>query len=265
MPVVDASVPPPVESEVPPAVCCACCGQTDCPGCSAPDSRAAVSGELEWEVARTLSWSGLWRTAARASREPGRVFATLPEGRLAPALAFAVVAEGLALGSVGVLVFLAAWAWAPALVVGWWVEQEGGLFAAGALLAMVLVMVGLHGLWGLCIELGARGRGHRAQWLRGARFGLYACGWDLITSPIGVVLTLVTQGPRRCGRLLLAALRAPRLALDAYAVDNRGLDEAARRLGRRISVAVLGVLVLLTSLLLVAAVLVAYARWVGYL
>src|SRR4030095_15471169 len=50
---------------------------------------------------------------------------------------------------------------------------------------------------------GSRKRG------RGVRFGLYACGWDLVTLPLGLFVVALADGPTAAGRALRAAVTQP--------------------------------------------------------
>ena len=74
----------------------------------------------------------------------------------------------------------------------------------------------------------------------GARFGLYACGWDLMTSPLGVVCALLLRGPVRGLAPIGAAARAARPAQRAYLTACRGFDEAAGRRALRLAMVVVG-------------------------
>ena len=57
-------------------------------------------------------------------------------------------------------------------------------------------MVAIHALHGLALDVGAKRQGSRARRARGLRFGLYACGWDLVTLPLGLALVAILEGPR---------------------------------------------------------------------
>lgn len=96
-----------------------------------------------------------------------------------------------------------------------------------ALLLLSLFMVGLHAVWGLVLEGGIRRIGHSTNANRGLRFGLYACGWDLLTSPAGFFASIFTQGAPGLG-LPLAAARVPRRAMRSYLETCRGLTPQER-------------------------------------
>jgi hypothetical protein len=130
--------------------------------------------------------------------------------------------------------------------------------------AFVVCMVGLHLLWGVCLDVGAQQpRAGKSGWQGGARFGLYACGWDLLTSPFGVFGSLLTRGPLRAWLPIGAAVRAPLLAQHAYLAFCLGADEAAQRRARRLAMfVVVGGLCFL--ILLLAAAVASLARRFGY-
>jgi hypothetical protein len=203
----------------------------------------------------------LWFTALASSTEPSRTFGELPDGRVAPALAFALLAETLAIGSVGSLLALSALAIAPELSLRILSTPAFLGAALGLLFGLSLVMVFLHLLWGLCVELGAGSTGGTARFRHGMRFGLYACGWDLLTSPAGVLEGLWSRGLVNAWPPIAQAIRVPRAALRAYVEDCRHLDGSAQRRGTQLSIAVLGAMLLL----LLFVVLLALWRFTQFL
>lgn len=246
------------EGDVPPMVTCAVCRRHDCPGCEVAASPASLAAtRLAWEGKSGPWLQRLWFTALASSTEPGRTFGELPEGRVAPALGFALVAETLAVGSVASLAALFAVALAPDLFLSVFSSPLILAAAAGLVLGLSLIMVGLHLLWGLCVELGAGSTGGTARFRQGMRFGLYACGWDLLTSPAGVMQGLWSRGFVNAWQPIVQAVRVPRVALRAYVEDCRHLDGSAQRRGTQLSIVVLGALLL--SML--AAVLLAVLRF----
>jgi hypothetical protein len=50
---------------------------------------------------------------------------------------------------------------------------------------------------------------------RAVRFGLYACGWDLMSGPLGALMMLVTRGLRDAVALAELAMRVPGRASQA--------------------------------------------------
>lgn len=97
------------------------------------------------------------------------------------------------------------------------------------LLFLVLGVVGIHMWWGLAVEWGVSRAGARASLPTGLRFGLYACGWDLMTSPAGLVTHVAQDGWQRGFSLVRAGAQVPRTAVNAYLVAGRGLSETGRR------------------------------------
>jgi hypothetical protein len=254
----------PEESDVPPMVSCALCRRPDCPGCSvvvAPSGPTTVA--LAWESGRGHWLKRVWLTALAGSIEPHKTFGELPEGSVTPALTFALLAETLALASVASALALAALAVTPEFSLP--ILSTPVFLAAGlaSLFALALLMVLLHVLWGLCIELGALTTGGRARFDQGLRFGLYACGWDLVTSPAGIIGGLLSRGFAGAWRPIVQAARVPRAALRAYVEDYRKLAPAAQRRGLQLSVGVLGTLCL-ALLLAVVLALYHFAKSLGY-
>ena len=100
-------------------------------------------------------------------------------------------------------------------------------------MVLVLAMVSLHALHGLALDLAARRYGGRRT-ARGLRFGLYACGWDLITLPLGLLFVALSSGLAAARRAAPLGLTAPAHASQAYLVGVHGLSpENARLAGRR--------------------------------
>jgi hypothetical protein len=226
-------------------VTCARCGRPECVGC-APPTGSLTRSALPWEDARG-SWSErLWRTALATSTEPRLTFGQLPEGPLLPAFLFAIAAELLAIGSLALVATPLLWMVAPYLVGDLLRSPDIMTGAAGLVLLAILTMVGLHALWGLCLELGALTCGAGARFSLGLRFGLYACGWDLLTSPAGVVQGLAGRGLVGAWKPIASAARVPRSAMDAYLQQRRQLTPAARRRAVLFSLAILGGLGLLS-------------------
>jgi hypothetical protein len=120
--------------------------------------------------------------------------------------------------------------------------------------ALAAMMVGLHVLHGLAIDRAAQRFGSKKRG-RGVRFGLYACGWDLVTLPLGLLVVALGDGPTAAGKALGAALTTPALATRAYlggfhALDPQRVRAAARHAGR--TTALLGLVGLVALAWLVA-------------
>ena len=244
------------DSIAPPIAVCVSCGLTSCAGCAGALRPASA---VAWEDTSQVWWRRLWRTALTSSLEPQRFFGQLPRGNVSEALAFALCAEVFALGSLALLGAFGLWCIAPGLVH----ELLASSAACRTLLltwvAFVLCMLALHALWGACLDWGAQSRSGN----NGVRFGLYACGWDLLTSPIGMLAALLTRGPRLGWAPVGAAARAPGLAQRAYLERCLGVDRAAQRRARRCAVVVLSGGMLLVVLIFVVA-LVSLASRFGY-
>jgi hypothetical protein len=147
------------------------------------------------------------------------------------ALSFAFLCETFALCSFGILGLLLGY-----LVMPLWTTQllltPSFWPAAGVLLsALVAGMVTIHLAWGRLLEQAIAAQGRPAEKLQGLCFGLYACGWDFITSPMGITCALLLRG-RGAGGALLAALRVPSQAMGHY-LRGRGLDEPERKAALR--------------------------------
>ncbi len=229
----------PVDSfEVPAAILCACCGQSDCFGCSsATDTESGVLAIIPWERANTGTWSRLWATANATTQGAESFFAVLPDGEIRAAMRFAVLAELLAVGSmVVVLVPLAALA-LPTVALA--VVREGALgltvlrWVALGVPALALWMVLAHVTHGAALDAGARRQGALPQRRRALRYGLYACGWDLMAGPLGFVVTLFSKGFRAAFALIELSVNAPGKAANAllqgiYRLPSEGVARARR-------------------------------------
>jgi len=176
--------------DVPAAVLCAFCGQSDCAGCLPSDQASSgVVAIIPWERPGAGGWSRLWATANATTQGADSFFSALPDGDVSPALRFAMLAEVLAVASlIALAVPLAALA-LPSLALE--VVQSPAL--RGNALRWLLIGVPLLATWmviahathGVALDVGASRQGARPQRRRALRFGLYACGWDLMTMPLG--------------------------------------------------------------------------------
>jgi len=218
---------------------------------------------MPWEDTPRPWLERLWQTALDTSTEPERVFAELTSGRVSPALRFAILSETLALGSLVLLGSGGLWLGAPELGRKLARDPEAIAAGLGLLAGSVLLMLVLHVLWGICLDVGA-GLGRGPLDVRhGARFGLYACGWDLMTSPIGVFWSLLFAGPLRGFAPVGAAARAARPAQRAYLETCRGFGANERRRGVRLAIVVVGGVVAFTGVALFVA-LIALSHQLGY-
>lgn len=199
----------------------------------------------------------LWSTAKLTTLSSDSFFAALPDGELAGPLRFAVLAEGLAVLGMGVVALPVVLAFAP-----WLLEAVGRDAYLRAWLikvlglgmpALALFMVVLHTLHGLSLDLGARRVGARARTSRGLRFGLYSCGWDLITLPAGIGMLAITDGFGAARRAAPMSLTVPRSATRAFLRGVYQLDGDAFRKASRSSMWIAGLLAVVAGAVFAAA------------
>jgi hypothetical protein len=224
--------------EVPATVVCAVCGLPDC-SCEVdrPSAFSGVVAIVPWERPGGTVLSRLWATAKLATLSPAAFFSALPPGGIvAPAL-FAVLAELLsALGlvvTVGALALLLLPAVGPELMTNLMLRQLLAQIAAWGVPGLSFAMVLLHAAHGVALDAAARRLGSR-QPGRGLRFGLYGCGWDLVTLPLGLLLLTLTDGPLTALRHSARGLTAPNSAALSYLVHVHHFErEQALRASRR--------------------------------
>lgn len=255
------------ETDIPPTVWCAHCGQSHCEGCAPPVSSSrqdpASRGEhpgFLWERADT-SGSAYWLRFSRSALQtiqPER-FAWGGASPVLRMLQFAIVAESLAILSFALPVLAVLAALFPSLA--WAVAHSAEMAGLGLALLFVAVVgvLALHVLWGLALELGAWLSGAKLDLGRGQRFALYACGWDVLSSPAGFLLVagLLDVGAARGA--LNAGFKAPREALRAY-LGSRGID--AEKQGKAVAVSfVITGGIFLGALIGVPAYWIAQALW----
>jgi hypothetical protein len=241
---------------VPAAVLCAVCGRPDCAGCVLEaKSTGAADGAIPWEVRGAPLWRALWSTAHRSTVDGPAFFAQLSGKRILSPLRFALLSELCAIGSLAVVavplayVAVPEWAWA--------LWQVAGTFrlSAACVLAVVtfsVVMVALHALWAFGIELGLRIQGEPVRLAASLRYGLYACGWDLLTSPFGLVAGASVNGWSQAFSDTRQAMRVARSATLAYAERGRGVAPERARRALTVAMAVTGLVVGLGGLAVIA-------------
>jgi len=243
--------------DVPAAILCAYCGQADCEGCLADGDHSGVVAIVPWERAGGL-WTRLWSTATLTTTSAESFFAALPSGQLGSALRFAVLAELLAISTIAAVVAGLVAALLPELTYHAVLDPALRLAVLRGLAlgipGFTLWMVGAHCLHGWALDRGARLNGGARRSRQAIRFGLYACGWDLMASPVGAVATLFTKGLSATAALVGLAVRAPREACRSLLRGVYGLDEPsaarARRTASRWAAAIAGVSGLGTVMLL---------------
>jgi len=226
--------------DVPAAVVCALCGDPDCAGCGHEDEPTQTSGIVAivpWERPGPAP-GRLWTTAKLSTLSADSFFAALPDGELAAPLRFAVWCELLAVLGMGVVAIPLVLAFAP-----WLFEAIGRDAWLRSVLAkalgvgvpgLALLMVVLHSAHGFGLDMGARRVGAKARLARGLRFGLYSCGWDLVTLPAGIGLLAITDGfgaARKAAPLSLLVPQRATLAFlrGVYQLDAENSTRAARR------------------------------------
>jgi hypothetical protein len=92
--------------------------------------------------------------------------------------------------------------------------------------ALALWMVAAHATHGAALDRGASRQGGRPQRRRALRFGLYACGWDLMAGPLGAVYALFTSGRAGVAELARSSVRVPGRASRALLSGVYGLPPA---------------------------------------
>lgn len=185
--------------DVPAAVVCLVCGELDCTGCEERDqSRSGIVAIVAWERTAVPALTRLWATARSTTRDAETFFELLPDGPVMPALRFAAICELLAAASMLLLVVPIAAVVAP----DWLKHVALDPHARGIALRVVFLgvpavatfLVFAHAVHGLSIDVGATASGARRARSRALRFGLYACGWDLVLGPLGVVVVALKEG-----------------------------------------------------------------------
>jgi hypothetical protein len=239
--------------EIPAAIVCALCGSADCPGCAEEKTKSGIVAIVPWERSGSVM-SRLWTTARSTTRDAEGFFHSLPDGQVWPALRFAMLAETFAATAM-----LVCFAGLMTLVFPMYVVS---LIASGPTLvirALTLAIPGLatllvaaHAVHGLALEMGT-GEGNRKA-TRGLRFGLYACGWDLVIGPFGFVVVAIKEGLGAAFGLAKLAVGLPSRSARAYLKGAHHLegDQASGALRASYVAAVIATIV--CAVLLLAAV-----------
>jgi len=253
--------------DVPAAVVCAFCGDADCPGCRdhlEDLSRSGIVSVVAWERAGVPVLARLWSTARSTTRDAEGFFELLPDGPLMPAFRFAALCELLA-SAAAFVSFLAV----AAVIAPEWL-QHLALDPRARSVALRVIVLGLpafagmlvvaHAAHGLSIDAGATRNGARSARSRALRFGLYACGWDLVMGPLGAVVVALKEGLHASASLASALSGLPTRATQAFLRGCYRLDGDRARsalgtsyVGATVATLVFAVIVLvaLTALVLV--------------
>jgi hypothetical protein len=232
--------------DVPAAVVCAACGQPDCAGECANDLNETTHGSgviaiVPWERPGLALFERLWSTARLATLSCEAFFARLPEGEFAPALRFAILAELTALAVHAVAAAPLLWLLVRLLVpgVGDAMVESAELRSMtvratlGGIPILAAAMVAFHVLHGIALDYAARKAGSTRRRQRGVRFGLYACGWDLVTLPLGLLVVALRDGTKALRQAAPLGMRVPAMASYAYLRGVHQLTEdQARRAAR---------------------------------
>lgn len=245
--------------DVPAAVVCAHCGDPDCGGCLHDDEPTGASGIVAivpWERPGLGGPQRLWSTAKLSTLGAESFFGALPDGEVATALRFAVLAELLSVAGICVVLVPVALAFVPWVFEllsrdAWFRELVARALMVGVP-GLALVMVGVHAVHGISLDLGARRIGARPKPVRGLRFGLYSCGWDLVTLPAGLAMLAITNGFREARRAAPLSLTVPRRATLAFLRGVYRLDDTGAQHASRFAIALTGGLIVLGSLVAVA-------------
>jgi hypothetical protein len=250
----------PVDSffDIPAAVLCASCGQADCPGCTpASENESGVVAIVPWERKGSI-WARLWATANATTQGAEAFFAVLPDGEIPPAMRFALVAELLAVASMATLLVPLAALVLPNLALE--IVQSPPLRASAlrwlsfGVPALALWMIAAHVTHGAALDAGARRQGARPQRRRAMRFGLYSCGWDLMSGPLGALVMLVSRGVRDAVEVAEIAMRVPGRASAALLSGVYQLPPDAVARARRIGSAAAALLAFASAGMIAAVV-----------
>lgn len=222
---------------------------------------ALPSTELPWE--KSMGLPSLWRTALQVTVNSEQVGAMFVGQGVMRAALFAFLAELFAVGSLAMTLGLLVVAFFPKQVFAALLDAafmtDVLRITAGIVVGLASTLVLLHWLWTLGTELGA----WRNDLPRRVRTGLalsgYSCGWDLITSPFGILAVLFTRGWRQIAPTLNAALRAPRRCSVAHLEQARGFSLEQRQAVFSFAAWLTGPIVLALSLALLVAFVLAMA------
>lgn len=223
--------------EVPATVVCAGCGDPACAGCVIEAAnQSGVVAIIPWERPGVGFWRRLWQTSTLATLHARTFFGALPDGEISTALSFALLCETIAVSGLALGVALLGLLFLPSLPRLLW--DDPGLShtvfrgAGAAVVMLVFAMVSLHAIHGVALDAAARRYGGR-RFGRGLRFGLYSCGWDLITLPFGLLITALSGGLAAARRAVPLGLTAPAQASEAFLVGMHGLSPETARLAAR--------------------------------
>lgn len=253
--------------DVPAAVVCAFCGDADCAGCRdhlEDLSRSGIVSVVAWERSGVPVFTRLWSTARSTTRDAEGFFELLPDGPLMPAFRFAALCELLASAAAFVSFLAVAAVIAPEWLAHLALDPRARSVALRVIVlglpAFAGMLVVAHAAHGLSIDLGATRNGARGARSRALRFGLYACGWDLVMGPLGAIVVALKEGVRASAALAGSLSGLPTRATQAFLRGCYRLDGDHARsalgtsyVGATVATLIFAVIVLvaLTALVLV--------------
>jgi len=239
--------------DVPAAVVCALCGSADCPGCAEERTKSGVVAIVPWERSGSVM-SRMWTTARSTTRDAEGFFQSLPDGQVLPALRFAMLTEMFA--AAAMLLCFAAPAAAVFPVFAWSFVTSGPVLIVRAVTLAVpglaMLLVAAHAVHGLALELGTGSPSRRVS--RGLRFGLYACGWDLVIGPFGFVAVAIKEGFGAAFGIAKLAVGLPGRSARAYLRGAHRLEDEQAVRPLRASFFAAAVATVVCAVLLLAAV-----------
>lgn len=256
--------------DVPAAIVCAHCGSPECAGCAPDPFRVTGSGVhffVPWERTDRGIWGRFWDTTRSTTHEADSFFSSLPDGSLSTALAYAIVAEVVAVGTTllgwGLVVCALGFLLAPSMTTALLgqVTEQLRLVRVGlaAWFAFSVALVIAHLTHGLALDRVAQRAGAEPRLNRAIRFGLYAAGWDVATSPFGIVVSFFQSGPKSLQSALRFAVVTPTQATAAFVKAAYRRDPTVSvSIRRRAMFATLAVSLFVVALALAFVFLAAY-------
>jgi hypothetical protein len=219
--------------EVPATAVCVYCMSAECMGCSVADElQSGIVQIIPWEREGNV-WSRLWSTSYLSTLEAASFFGRLPDGPASPALRFAFSAELLSAGAMALFGMLAICAVAPTVMLPMLRDPAGRAWIIKLLIvgvpALATLLVGAHAAHGVWIDKGACKVGASSNRSRALRFGLYACGWDVLLGPLGFLVLLVKHGPKAATALFGTGAGLPTRATEAFLGGHYRLRGEAMR------------------------------------
>jgi hypothetical protein len=244
-----------IDSDVPAAVVCARCGEADCAGCFQEQTLSGVVALVPWERPGGGGASRLWATARASVFDADAFFASLPDGPLGPPLKFAFVSEILATAAMAVACLLPVFLFAPGWIRHVAIDEPMRALRLAAIGVPLVagLLVAAHAAHGWALDRGARRSGARAAAGRALRFGLYACGWDLVIGPIGATTVALREGVARSAAIAELAVGLPSRSAQAFLRGCYRLEGDAARPALQASYAAAAVATLVGSVVVVAA------------